>query len=246
MNAIMRKYKLLVAVVNYGVARKAVKAAKQAGAEGGTTLLGEGTGGHKVSEVLGIDLEPEKEIILILIDESKLEVVLQAVISAARLDKSGRGIAFVLDVSRVAGICHLGAPVEIPEQNPGGMEMVKDGEEVLYDLIVTIVNKGDSEKVVDASKRAGAEGGTILFGRGTGIHENARLFGIPIEPEKEIVLTLIERQKSGKVLEAIINETDLNKPGKGIAFVLEVERVAGINRQLNRMVRKMLSESSPR
>ncbi|NPV80927.1 MAG: P-II family nitrogen regulator [Firmicutes bacterium] len=116
-----------------------------------------------------------------------------------------------------------------------------DNGEILYDLIVTIVNKGYAEKVVGASKKAGAEGGTILFGRGTGIHEHAKLLGITIEPEKEIILTLIDHQQSGKVLEAIINETELNKPGKGIAFVLEVGKVVGINHLLNRMVNEKLS-----
>ena len=47
--------------------------------------------------------------------------------------------------------------------------------------------------MVDASKKAGAGGGTIISGRGTGIHEHAKLFNIPIEPEKNIVLTLIDR-----------------------------------------------------
>ena len=98
-----------------------------------------------------------------------------------------------------------------------------------YDLIVTIVNKAQSEKVVEASKEAGAEGGTILFGRGTGIREHARLFGITIEPEKELVLTLIKRDLTEKVLEAIVSRADLNKPGKGIAFVLGIDRVEGIN-----------------
>ncbi|MEX2364611.1 MAG: hypothetical protein WD597_13355, partial [Balneolaceae bacterium] len=60
-----------------------------------------------------------------------------------------------------------------------------------FQLIVTIVNKGFSGKVVDASKEAGAEGGTIITGRGSGIHEKAKLFNLAIEPEKDIVLTLI-------------------------------------------------------
>ncbi|MBS4025401.1 MAG: P-II family nitrogen regulator [Clostridia bacterium] len=112
----------------------------------------------------------------------------------------------------------------------------------LYDLIVTIINKGDSELVVEASKKAGAEGGTILFGRGTGIHEQAQLFGIIIEPEKELVLTLIKREISEKVLEAIISKVNLDKPGKGIAFILEVEGVAGINHFLNQMVKEKAGE----
>lgn len=97
-----------------------------------------------------------------------------------------------------------------------------------HDLIVTIVNKGDAEKVVDASKKAGAEGGTIILGRGTGIHEQTRLFGIVIEPQKDIVLTLVKRKISDQVLEAIVARAELNKPGRGIAYVIPVERVAGI------------------
>ena len=103
--------------------------------------------------------------------------------------------------------------------------------ETEFDLIVTIVNKAQSERVVEASKKAGAEGGTILFGRGTGIREQAKLFGITIEPEKELVLTLIPRVLTEKVLDAIVTEVDLNHPGKGISFVLEVEQVAGINHE---------------
>ena len=98
-----------------------------------------------------------------------------------------------------------------------------------YDLIVTIINKGFAEQVVEASKKAGAEGGTILQGRGTGIREKAKLFNIVIEPEKEVVLTLIDRKKTEKVLEAIMKSGQLDKPGKGIAFVMEVERTVGIN-----------------
>ena len=97
-----------------------------------------------------------------------------------------------------------------------------------YDLIVSIVNKSIAEDVVDASKKAGAEGGTIIYGRGTGIHEKAKLFSILIEPEKEIVLTLIKKEFTEKVLKSIIESTHLNEPGNGIAFVLETEATAGI------------------
>lgn len=97
-----------------------------------------------------------------------------------------------------------------------------------YDLIVTIVNRGFAERIVQASKGAGAEGGTIFFGRGTGIHETRKLLGIPIEPEKEIVLTAIPREKTEQVLAAIIEAGELDRPGTGIAFVIELKRVAGI------------------
>ena len=114
---------------------------------------------------------------------------------------------------------------------------------VKFDLIITIVNKGRSHLVVEASKNAGAEGGTILGGRGTGIHEKAKLFGITIEPEKDIILTLVPRDDVDKVLNTIIEEAELNKPGKGITFVLEVKRVAGITHLLDEDIREKIGNS---
>ncbi len=94
-----------------------------------------------------------------------------------------------------------------------------------YKLIVTIVNKGKADKVVDISHQAGAEGGTILYGRGAAFR---LLLGISIEPEKEIVLTLIAKDKAQTVLNAIEKGLDLNEPHKGIAFVVSLDQVVGI------------------
>jgi len=100
--------------------------------------------------------------------------------------------------------------------------------ENIHDLIVVIVKKGLSDKVLDSAKEAGAEGGTIIFGRGTGIHEKGRLLGIPIEPEKEIIFIIIDKGKTKKVLDNIVASVNLNKPGVGVAFVIELSKVLGI------------------
>lgn len=97
-----------------------------------------------------------------------------------------------------------------------------------FDLIVTVVSKGNGSLVVEAARNAGAEGGTVLFGRGTGIHERQRIFNIPIEPEKEIILTLVPQSITDRVVDAINEAAELSKPGRGIAFVLEAKRVIGI------------------
>lgn len=61
-------------------------------------------------------------------------------------------------------------------------------------LIVTIVNRGYSDEVMDAAREAGAQGGTILYSRGAGVHETETFFGIPIQPEKELVLILAKEE----------------------------------------------------
>jgi len=95
-------------------------------------------------------------------------------------------------------------------------------------LVITIVRKGWGDQVVEAARRAGAEGATITFARGVGVHENQKILGIPIEPEKEMVFTIIPRDKEEAVLLEIGHDVDLEKPGHGMAFVLPVESIVGI------------------
>ena len=95
-------------------------------------------------------------------------------------------------------------------------------------LIVSIVRKGWGSTVLEASVKAGARGGTVLFGRGAGINEREKIFGMSIEPEKEILLTIVSASQVDTILDAIVGAGELNDTGRGIAFVVPVEKVAGV------------------
>lgn len=95
-------------------------------------------------------------------------------------------------------------------------------------LIVTIVRKGWGQPVLEAAVKAGATGGTVLFGRGIGVNEKDTIFGIPIEPEKEIVLTLVPEEAAESILDEIAQAVQLNEPGRGLAFILPVTKVVGM------------------
>lgn len=69
------------------------------------------------------------------------------------------------------------------------------------ELIVTIIERGFSELVVEASREAGAKGGTVIFGRGTNI--NSSVFGMQIQPEKEIILTITDKASKNKIMTLI-------------------------------------------
>ena len=99
-------------------------------------------------------------------------------------------------------------------------------------LIVTIVRKGWGDEVVKASRVAGAQGGTILFGRGTGIHENKSILGLMIEPEKEIVLTLAESDNADNIVDSIKKSLNLSSPGAGIGFVVSIDKLFGCSHAL--------------
>ena len=95
-----------------------------------------------------------------------------------------------------------------------------------YKLIITIVNRGFSEVVMDAALEAGARGGTVLHGRGTSRHTHT-VFGIKIEPEKELVLIAVKRGECRKIIEAVSEKAGLGTPGSGICFALPIEDVLG-------------------
>lgn len=95
-------------------------------------------------------------------------------------------------------------------------------------LVVTIVRKGWGDTILEATMKAGAHGGTVMFGRGIGRNEQAKVFGIQIEPEKEVVFTVVPGDLKDAVLQAAVDAARLNEPGKGIAFVLPIDKVAGV------------------
>jgi nitrogen regulatory protein PII len=97
-----------------------------------------------------------------------------------------------------------------------------------YKLIAAIVPKGAAGKVMNAAKDAGAEGGTILLARGTGVHEARRLFGMPMSTEREMLLILIDPGRVQEVLDSIVSGGRLDEPGRGLAFVLSIDQVKGI------------------
>lgn len=95
-------------------------------------------------------------------------------------------------------------------------------------LIVTIVRKGWGSTVLQASVQAGARGGTVLIGRGAGRNEQETIFGVSIEPEKEVLLTVVDAGQVDVVLEAVVRAGELNETGRGLAFVVPLDKVVGV------------------
>ena len=98
-----------------------------------------------------------------------------------------------------------------------------------YEIIICIVNSGFSEEVMNAARKCGARGGTVLRGRGTANPEAESLFGIAIQPEKEIVMILVKKSLKNDILHALYTAVGLDTPGQGIAFTMPVESVVGIS-----------------
>lgn len=98
-----------------------------------------------------------------------------------------------------------------------------------HEIIICIVNSGFSETVMDAARELGARGGTVIRARGTANAEAEKLYGIAIQPEKEIVMILVDSELKNDILHALYKAAGLKTPGQGIAFSMPVEDVVGLN-----------------
>ena len=97
-----------------------------------------------------------------------------------------------------------------------------------HEVILCIVNAGFSDEVMTAAREFGARGGTVIRARGTANIEAEKKWGIPIQPEKEIVMILVESKLKNDILHALYKAVGLETPGQGIAFSLPVDAVVGL------------------
>lgn len=103
-------------------------------------------------------------------------------------------------------------------------------EERDFAMILTIVNRGFADAVVDAALKAGAKGGTFLHAQGTTNEAIQKYFGISIMPEKDIVIIVTKKENKRAIMQQIAVEAGLSQPGHGISFSIPVDDVVGTGR----------------
>ena len=103
-----------------------------------------------------------------------------------------------------------------------------------FKLIVAFVKPSITDVVVDAMKEEGATGATIIPARGTGIHEAKTFFGLSIEDQTDIILFLVEEHVVEDLLKVIRLAGKFDEPGTGIAIVLSVEHITGLESQMKK------------
>jgi nitrogen regulatory protein PII len=103
-----------------------------------------------------------------------------------------------------------------------------------FKLIMAFVKPSITDKVVDSMKEAGATGATIIPARGTGMHEAKSFFGLSIEDKTDILVFLVEEHVVENLMKVIQLAGKFDEPGTGIAFVLPIEHVAGLDSQMKK------------
>lgn len=109
-------HELIICIVNNGFSDTVMDAAKDAGARGGTVLNARGTANKEAESFFHIAIQPEKEVVMILVPLNVKDAVLHALYEKAGLNTMGQGIAFSLPVDNVVGLTPWKADAKTAEK----------------------------------------------------------------------------------------------------------------------------------
>jgi len=97
-------HEVIFAIVNSGYAEDVMDIARELGVRGGTILNARGVVKEEAAAFFGITLHQDKEILMMVVDKSLRDTVLNAIYKQMGMAKKAKGIAFSLPVSDVAGL----------------------------------------------------------------------------------------------------------------------------------------------
>ena len=185
-----------------------------------TIFRGIGTASKSILDFFGL-IPCEKIIAISIISEEQEKEIIQYLRSKLKLHEVGNGVSFTVPLSSSSKYIN-----EAFLTKKEGEKMQTNAD---YHLILSIVQEGYAEKVMNVAKKHGANGGTLIKGRGLGSKNSFKFFNMTIEPEKDIVLIVSDRESKNKIMEAILTKTGIKTEAKGICISLPIDSTVGID-----------------
>lgn len=183
-------------------------------------LFGRGTATKTTLDLLGIESRARRAIVT-LADRQTTKQLIREQRRRMYIDTPGRGIVVTVPMKSVGG-------GKVLDYISGGRDVTGRPEiNYSYELILAIANEGHADEVMDAARTAGASGGTILHGKGTGSKNVEKFYKLSIAQEKEILIIVSRADEKARIMSAILKLAGPETPAGTIVFSLPVSDVAG-------------------
>ena len=167
----------------------------------------------------------EYALVLAVADADQTRRLMRAAKLRMFIDIPGNGIMLSVPLKSVGGGKTM---AYLTDNKTPGAE--KPNMNVTHELICVILNEGCSDMVMSAARPAGATGGTVLSGKGTGARESGKFLGISLASEKDVVLIVADKKKKAAIMKAIIEKAGPGTDAAAICFSLPVTAVEGLRR----------------
>lgn len=97
-------FQAIFVIVDRGEAETVNEVAQEAGAQGGTIIHARGAGAYETKTVFHMDIEPEKEILLIISAQDHTTQIVERISEELNIEEPNTGILFITDLSDIRGI----------------------------------------------------------------------------------------------------------------------------------------------
>ncbi|MBQ3551558.1 MAG: P-II family nitrogen regulator [Clostridia bacterium] len=220
----MDGYSFIIAVIRREEDELYTKFFKKNGASIVFSTLCEGAAREKTLDMLGLERK-EKLLLCCLVPTSKRSFILKHLRTELRIDAPNSGIALFMDLESIGGISALRFLCN--NEIKGKDEIIKMSDNK-YSLIVAIAEKGHTGDIMDAARKGGARGGTIIRAKGTQTAGTKKFFGVSLADEKELIYIVTATSQRDAIMSSIMKDAGINSPAHTVTFSLPVSAVAGI------------------
>lgn len=216
---------LLLTIVEKGKDNKVREYLKNQKVTFSVLLYAYGTASSSLLDYFGLD-ETRKSLILSVIPQHIEAQILYDFQEQLRFHEPGEGVACTISMTSASRyLCNINSN----NKKKVGIIMKQEKQ---YELIMLIVSEGYATLAMDAAKKVGAMGGTLIHGRGLGTKEATKFLNITIEPEKDIVLIIAEKDMKQKIMQEITEKVGLSKEGRGVLFSCPVDKAVGLTERV--------------
>lgn len=186
--------------------------------------LGYGTVTNEMMDMLGLESK-EKTVVITIVEEEKWITVKRQLEKVLKIDAPGGGIAFTVPLSSIGGRKALQFLIENDKYERQEESTLKN---TTHDLIIVISELGYTNLIMDAARKAGAYGGTVIHAKGTGMAAAEKFMGVSLAAEKEVIYIVVKNEQKNPIMQAIMEEAGINTKAKAICFSLPVTDTAGL------------------
>ncbi|MCL1958161.1 MAG: hypothetical protein FWF68_01020 [Spirochaetes bacterium] len=226
------KLKLIFFIVDWRNANIVSDVCSQENVRFHFTSLGKGTASSEILDLLGIG-SSEKAVITCLEQEIGVPLLINEVRKKLKNYGPGAGIAFSVPLSAINDpILFVFKQSILKNEKITADDIKSKGENMAdkysHDLIISIINQGFSDELMNTAREAGAAGGTIIHSRGTAHRGAVKVFGVSVQEEKELILILTSRKNKETIMRSICENHGLNSKAQGIIFSVPADNVTGL------------------
>ena len=177
---------------------------------------GLGTATGEMLRLLGLS-RTEKQVVFALCAENKIRETMTELVAGSR------AMAFSTSLSSISVPLFRQTEPAGAQKREGASPM---NEGTKYEVVVVMANRGYIDRVMDAARKGGAGGGTVIHARGKE-EGGEHFFGVTLAEERDIFFIVTPSEKRVSIMQAILKDAGLHTPAKAAIFSMPIQHLAG-------------------